>query len=111
MRVVARETFFKPSAHEAISQNKNDLDDHTLLSKQEIFEPSQFFCNKRNMLAFNTLSELQEDAIPARIINPREDGMIYRGSTLGRFTILHNDTLAQNNVAIQPKQKPTAINN
>ena len=62
-----------------------------------------------NVLAFNTLSELQDDAIPARIINPGEDRMINKGSTLGTFTILQADTFTQNNVAIQPKQKHTTI--
>ena len=38
--------------------------------------------------------------------------MIYKGSTpLETFTILQNDTFAQNNVAIQPEQKHTAITN
>ena len=109
MRVVARETSFIPSGHEAIILGKIDLDDHTLLTKAGIFEPSQYFCDKQNVLAFNTLSELQEDAIPARIINPGEDQTIYKGSTLGTFTILQDDTFAQNNVAIQSKQKHTAI--
>ena len=109
MRVVARETSFIPSGHEAIIRGKNDLNDHTLLQKTGIFEPSQSFCDKQNVLAFNTLSELQEDAIPARIINPREDRLIYKGSTLGTFTILQDNIFAQNNVAIHSKQKHTAI--
>ena len=103
MRVVARETSFLPSAHEVIIRGKIDLDDHTLLTKAGIFEPSQSFCDKQNVLAFNTLSELQEHAIPARIINPGEDRMIHKGSRLGTFFILHDDTFAQNNVAIQSK--------
>ena len=109
MRVVARETSFIPSGHEANILGKIDLDDHNLLTKAGIFEPSQSFCDKQNVLAFNTLSELQEDAIPARIINPGEDRMIYKGSTLGTFNILQDDTFAQNNVASQSKQKHTAI--
>ena len=109
MRVVARETSFIPSGHEAIILGKIDLDDHNLLTKAGIFEPSQSFCDKQNVLAFNTLSGLQEDAIPVRIINPGEDRMIYKGSTLGTFTILQEDTFAQNNVASQSKQKHTAI--
>ena len=60
-------------------------------------------------MAFNTLSEFQEDAIPARIINPGEDQTIYKGSILGTFTILQDDMFAQNNVANQSKQKHTAI--
>ena len=93
-RVVARETYFIPSGHEAIFLGKIDLHDHTLLTKAGIFEPSQPFCDKQNALAFNTLSELQEDAIPTRIINSGEDRMIYKGSTIGTFTILHDDTFA-----------------
>ena len=109
MRVVARETSFIPSGLEVIFIGKIDLDDHNLLTKAGIFEPSQSFCDKQNVLAFNTLSELQEDAIPARIINPGEDRMIYEGSALGTFTILQDDMFAQNNVASQSKQKHTAI--
>ena len=109
MRVVARETSFTPSGHEAIILGKIDLDDHTLLQKAGNFEPSQTFCDKQNVLAFNTLSELQEDAIPARMINLVEDRMIYKGSTLETFTILQDDIFGQNNVANQSKQKPTAI--
>ena len=109
MRVAARETSFIPSGHEAISLGKINLDDHTLSTKAGIFEPSQSLCDKQNVLAFNTLSELQEDAIPVRIVNPGEDRMIYKGSTLGTFTILQDDTFAQNNVASQSKQKHTAM--
>ena len=108
MRVVARETSCIPSGHEAIILDKFDLDDHTLLTKAGIFEPSQSFCDKQNFLAFNTLPELQEDAIPACIINPGEDCMIYKGSTLGTFTILQHDAFAQSNVVNQSKQKHTA---
>ena len=41
MRVVARETSFLPSGHEAIILDEIDLDDHTFLTKAGIFEPSQ----------------------------------------------------------------------
>ena len=109
MRVDDRETSFLPAGHEAIILGKNDFDDHTLLKKAGIFEPSQSFCDKQTVLAFNTLSELQQDAIPARILNPGEDRMIYKGSTLGTFTILQDDTFAQRTVAIQSKQKHTAL--
>ena len=109
MKVVARETSFIPSGHEAIILGKINLDDQTLLQKAGIFEPSQFFCDRQNFLAFNTLSELRENAIPARNINPEEDRMIYKGLTLGTFTILQDDTFAHNHVAIQSKQKHTAI--
>ena len=109
MRVVARETFFVPSGYEANVLGKIDADVYTLLSKEGNFEPSQSFCDKRNLLAFNNLSELQEDAIPIRIINPGEDRLIYKGSTLETFTILLDNTFAQNNVVFQPKHKHTAI--
>ena len=97
MRVVARETSFIPSGHRAIIVGKIHLDDPSLLTKAGIFEPSQSFCDKQNVLAFNNLSE---DAIPTRIINPG-DRMIYKGSALGTFTILQDDMFAQNNVASQ----------
>ena len=60
-------------------------------------------------MSFNTFSELQEDAIPARIINPGNDRMIYKGSTLGTFTNLQDDSFNQNKAPIQLKQKHTAI--
>ena len=107
--VVVRETSFIPSGHEAIILRKIDLNDHTLLTKAGIFEPSQSFCDKQNVLAFKTLFELQGDALPAGIINPGKDRIIYQGSTLGTFTILQDDTFTQNNVAIQSKQKHTTI--
>ena len=109
MRIVARETSFLPSCHEAIIAGKIDLDDHTLSTKAGIFEPSQSFCDKQNVLASNTLSEFQEDAIAARINNPGDDCMIYKGSALGIFTILQDNTFPQNNVASQSKQKHTAL--
>ena len=111
MRLVARETSFIHSGYEAIVLGKIELNDHTLLQKAGIFEPSQSFCDKKNVLAFNTLSEQQEEAIPKRNINPGEDRMIYKSSTLGTFTILQDDTFAQNNVAILSKDKHTAITN
>ena len=79
MRAVARETSFTPSGHEAIILDKIDLDDDNLLKRAGIFEPSQSFCDKRKVLAFNTISELQEVAMPARIIDPGEDRIIYQG--------------------------------
>ena len=108
MGVVARETSFIPSGHDAIVLGKIDLDAHTFLAKAVIVESSQQFCAKLNDLAFNTLSKLQEDAIPASIINLEEDRMVYKGSTLGPFSILQNDAFNQNKVATQSKQMPTA---
>ena len=46
MRVVARETSFIPSGLDAIILGKTHLDDHTLLQKAGIIEPSQSFCHK-----------------------------------------------------------------
>ena len=106
---VARETSFIPSGHDAIILGKKVLEDHTLVTIEGICEPSQYFCDKRNVLVFNTLSELPEDAIPARIIDPGQHRMIYKGSTLETVTMLQNNTFAQVNVAIQSKQKHTAI--
>ena len=110
MRVVAKETYFIPSGDEVIILGEIDLDDQTLSTKAGILETSLSFCDKQTVLDFNTLSELQEDAIPARIIiRYHEDCMIYKGSTLGTLTILQEDTFLQNNVAIQSNQKQTAI--
>ena len=109
MRAVARETSLIDFGHEAIFLSKIDHVDHTLLIKQGIFETSQFFYDKQNVFAFNTISEIQEDAIPALINNLGEDRTIYKGSTLGTFTILQEDTFAENSKGSQPNQKHTAI--
>ena len=108
-RVVAAEKSFIPSSYEAIVRSKNDRDDHTLLTKAGVFESSQWFCDKQSVLVFNTLYQIRNDDFPARIINPGEDRVIYKGSTLGTFTLLQDDMFAQNNVAIQSEQKHTAI--
>ena len=92
-----------PSGHELIFLGKFDFDDHTLGTKAGIFEHWQSFCDKPNVLAFNTLSELQENSTPARIFNPGEDQMIYKATIFGTFTNLEADTLAQNNVANEKK--------
>ena len=77
--------------------------------KQEILNPHNPSATKKNVLPLNTLSELQEYAIPAPTINHGEDRMIYKGPTLGTFTFLQDDTFTHNKVAIQSKQKHTAI--
>ena len=110
MNVIARETSFIPSGHEAIILSRINLADHTSLTKAVSFEPSQFFDDKQNVLVFNTFPEFQEDAIPARITNPGEDRTIYQVSTLGTITILEAGRLAHNNVTIEQKQKQSAIN-
>ena len=109
MRVVARETTFKPSAHAAILLGEIDLDDHTILRKKGIFEPSQSLCDKENLLAFSNFSDFQENAIPARIVNPGENRTRYKASTQRTFTILEADTLAQKNVVTEQKQKQSAL--
>ena len=108
MRVVGRETSFIPSGHEANNLAKSDLDDPTLLIKARTFEPSESFCDKQDVLVFNTLSEFQEDGFPARIINPGEEQRIYKVSTLATFTNLEANTLAQINVAFEQEQKESA---
>ena len=110
MRVVARETSLKTSGHEANILGKIGHDDHTLLTNQWIFEPSQSFCEKQNVSAFRKFSKFQEDAIPARIINPGADRMIYKGLTRRTITMLQDETFSQNSVTFLPKQKHTAIN-
>ena len=52
MRVVAREISFILSGHEAIILGEIDLNDHTLLKKAGIFEPSHFFLQLRILLGF-----------------------------------------------------------
>ena len=105
MIVVARETSIIPCGQEAIILGKTDLENPILLKKQGILKPPEAFCDKQIVLAFNTFSEFQEDAIPARVTNQREDRTIYKGSALGTITILEADTLAQNSVALEQKQK------
>ena len=107
MRVVAAEKSIIPSGYEAINLGTIDLDNHSSFTKAGIFETSQSFCDKQNGLGFNTLSEFQKDASPERLIIPGEDRMIYKSSTLGTFNFLEDNTFAQNNVAIQSKQKNT----
>ena len=109
IRAVARETSSVDFGHKAIFLSKIDHDDHTLLTKQGIFETSQSFYDKQNVFAFKTLSEIQEDAIPAFINNLGEDRTNYKCSTLGTCTILQEDTFAKNSKASQPNQKHTAI--
>ena len=108
MRVIARETSFIPYGHEEVTLEKIDTDDHTLLPKKEPSEHSQGFPNKQHVLGCNILSEVSV-VNPACIFNLREDRTIYKNPTLGTITILEAETLAQENVTIDEKQKVSAI--
>ena len=109
MRLFARQTSPILSGHEAIISVENYNDDHIFYTREGIFEPSQSYCAKQNVLAFNTPSKLQEVAILARIINPGEYRTIYKASTPGTLTILEAGTLAQNNLATEQKHKHSGI--
>ena len=52
-----------------------------------IFEPSQAFCEKHQLLAFSSLCESGE-MIPARLTNPVEDVIVYKGTSLGSFSVV-----------------------
>ena len=71
VKVIARETTFIPAGHEAVILG--DLLTQNFPEKFEgIFEPSPAFCEKHQLLAFNSLCESGE-MIPIRLINPVED--------------------------------------
>ena len=78
VKVIARETTFIPSGHEAVILG--DLLTQSFPEKSEgIFEPSPAFCEKHQLLAFSSLCESGE-MIPARLINPVEDVTVYKGT-------------------------------
>ena len=63
-----------------------------------IFEPSRTFCEKYQLLAFSTLCESGE-MIPARLLNPVEDVTVYKGTSLGSFSVVGSaETAAMNRI-------------
>ena len=95
VRVIARETTFIPAGYEAVILG--ELNTQSFPEKSEgIFEPSPAFCEKYQLLAFSSLCE-SEEMIPARLINPVEDVTIYKGTTLGTFSVVGQEEIAAMN--------------
>ena len=109
MRIVARKVTWIPSGYDPITLGKVDIDDYTLLTEESFCESSQSFRGTQNVSVFNTLSELQEDALSARNKSPGEDQPICRGSIIVTSTILRANTLALNNLASDQKLEHSAI--
>ena len=76
-----------------------ELLDQSFPQKSEsIFELSPAFCEKYQLMAFSSLCESGE-TIPARLINPVEDVTVYRGTSLGSFSVVGSaETTAINRV-------------
>ena len=98
VKVIARETTFIPAGHEAVILG--DLLTQSFPEKSDgIFEPSPAFCEKHQLLAFSSLCESGE-MIPARLINPVEDITVYKGTSLGSFSVVGSAEIAAMNRVI-----------
>ena len=98
VKVIARETTFLPAGHEAVILG--ELLNQSFREKSEgIFEPSPTFCERNQLLAFNSLCESRE-IIPARLLNPVEDVTVYRGTSLGSFPLVGSAEIAAMNRVI-----------
>ena len=86
VQVFARETTFIPAGHKAVILG--DLLTQSFPEKSEgNFEPSTAFCEKYQLLAFSSLRESGE-MVPARLTNPVEDVSVYKGTSLGSFSVV-----------------------
>ena len=95
VKVIARETTFFPAGHETVILG--DLLTQSFPEKSEgIFEPSPAFCEKHQLLAFSSLCESGE-MIPVRLINPVEDVTVYKGTSLGSFSVVGSAEIAAMN--------------
>ena len=98
VKVIARETTFIPAGYEAVILC--ELLTQSFPEKSEgIFEPSPAFCEKHQLLAFSSLCESGE-MIPARLINPIEDVTVYKGTSLGSFSVVGSAEIAAMNRVI-----------
>ena len=95
VKVIARETTFIAAGYEAVILGEL-LTQSFAEQSAGIFEPSPAFCEKNQLLAFNSLCESRE-MIPARLINPVEDVTIYRGKSLGSFYVNGSAEIAAKN--------------
>ena len=92
VKVIARETTFIPAGHEAVILG--ELLTQSFPEKSEgMFEPSPAFCEKYQLMAFNSLCEFGE-MILARFINPDEDVTVYKGTSLGGFSVAGSAEIA-----------------
>ena len=96
-KVFARETTLIPADHEAVILG--ELLNQSFPERSEvILEPSPAFCEKYQILAFSSLCE-SEEMIPARLTNPCKDVTVYKGTSLGRFSVVGSvDIAAMNRV-------------
>ena len=98
VKVIARETTFIPAGHEAVILG--ELLTQSFSEKIEgIFEPSPAFCAKYQLLAFSSFGESGE-MIPVRLINPVEDVTVYKGTSLGSFSVVGSAEIAAMNRVI-----------
>ena len=98
VKVIAQETTFIPAGHEAVILG--DVLTQSFPEKSEgIFEPSSAFCEKHQLLAFNSLFESAEMK-PARLVNPDEDVTVYKGTSLGCFSMVGSAEIAAMNRVI-----------
>ena len=93
MRVVARGTSLKPSGHEASILGKLGHDDHTLLTNQWFFEPSQSFGEKQKVSAFSTFFQISRGCYPSTYHYSRS-----RSNDLQKFNAKNNHHPARRNV-------------
>ena len=98
VKVIARETTFIPASHEAVILG--ELLTQSFLEKSEgVFEPSPASCERHQLLAFSSLCEYGE-MIPARLSNPVEDVTVYKGTSLGSFSVVGSAEMAAMNRVI-----------
>ena len=98
VKLIARETTFIPAGHEAVILG--DLLTQSFPEKSEgSFEPSTAFCEKHQLLAFSSLCESGE-MIPARLNKPVEDLTVYKGMSLGSFSVVGSAEIAAMNRVI-----------
>ena len=98
VKVIARETTFIPAGHEAVILG--ELLTQIFPEKCEgISEPSSAFCENHQLLAFSSLCESGE-MIPARLIKPAGDVIVYKGTSLGSFSVVGPAEIAAMNRVI-----------
>ena len=86
VRVIARETTFIPAGHEAVILG--ELLTQSFPKKSDgIYKPAPAFCKKNQLLDLRSLCESGEK-IPARLIHPDEDVTVYKGTSLGSFSVV-----------------------
>ena len=98
VNIIARESTFIPAGHEAVILA--ELLTQSFLEKSEgKLAPSPAFCEKYHLLSFSCLCE-SEEMIPARFLNPVEDVSVYKGPSLGNFSVIASAEIAPKNRVI-----------